>query len=240
MSHSWLIAIILFFASVTAGTAGFGFALVSIPFISLVASPKLAVPFVMLYGYGINVFFLLFRFKEYVDWRRLLPLVLGALPGIPVGIYFLKNYDDVIIKKIVGGVVIVFALWKLLVRTEGKYVLSRFWGYLAGFSAGILQGGTAMSGPPIVMYLTLNRWEKTLTRATLQSFFVVMGSCSLLGLIIAKVLTLSVLRLNIIYLPAVILGAAAGYLLFKWLSSELFNKILLCLLLVLGLLLIFA
>lgn len=240
MSHSWVIAIVLFFASVTAGTAGFGFALVSIPIISLVASPKLAVPFVMLYGYGINVFFLLFRFKGYIDWRKLWPLVVGALPGIPVGIYFLKNYDDVIIKKIVGGVVIGFALWKLLVRTERKYVFSRFWGYLAGFSAGILQGGTAMGGPPIVMYLTLNRWEKTLTRATLQSFFVLMGSCSLLGLIIAEVLTLSVLRLNIIYLPAVILGGTAGYLLFKRLSSELFNKILLCLLIVLGLLLIFA
>jgi uncharacterized membrane protein YfcA len=240
MLYSWFIAIVIFFASVTSGTAGFGFALVSMPFISLVVSPKLAVPFIILYGYGINIFFLLFRFKEYVDWQKLLPLVWGALPGIPLGIYFLKNYDDVIIKKIVGGVVIVFALSKLLVRVDRKNGLSRFWGYLAGFASGILSGGTSMGGPPVLMYLTLNRWGKTLTRATLQSFFFVVGTCSLLGLTIARLLTLSVLRLNILYRPAVVLGNAAGYLLFKRLSSELFNRVLLCLLLVLGFLLVFA
>lgn len=238
MPYSWFIAIVLFFASFTLGAAGFGFAVVSLPPISLVASPKFAVPFIMLYGYGIN-FFLFLRFKEYIDWQKLWPLMAGALPGIPLGIYFLKNYEDVMIKKIVGGVVIIFALWNLIARADRKYALSRFWAYLAGFAGGILHGGTAISGPPVVMYLTLNRWQKTLTRATLQSFFVVTGSCSLFGLVITKILTLSVLRSNLLYLPAVILGGATGYFLFKRLSSRLFNRILLFLLLATGLLLIF-
>jgi hypothetical protein len=30
------------------------------------------------------------------------PLMVGALPGIRLGVYFLKNYEDVMIKKIVG------------------------------------------------------------------------------------------------------------------------------------------
>jgi len=51
------------------------------------------------------------------------PLVVGALPGIPLGIYFLKNYEDVMIKKIVGGVVIVFALWNLIARADRRYGL---------------------------------------------------------------------------------------------------------------------
>ncbi len=238
MPYSWFIAIVLFLASFTLGTAGFGFALVSMSLISLVASPRVAVPFIMLYAYGVN-FFLLLRFKEYIDWQKLWPLVVGALPGIPLGIYFLKNYEDVMIKKIVGGVVIVFALWNLIARADRKYALSRFWAYLAGFAGGILHGGTAISGPPVVMYLTLNRCEKTLTRATLQSFFVVTGSFSLFGLAITKILTLSVLRFNLLYLPVVILGGTTGYFLFKRLSSRRFNKILLSLLLVTGLLLIF-
>jgi uncharacterized membrane protein YfcA len=238
MPYSWFIAIVLFFASFTLGIAGFGFALVSMPFLSLFVSPKFAVPFVMLYGYAIN-FFLLLRFREYIEWRRLWPLLVGGLPGIPLGIYFLKNFEDVWIKKIVGGVVIVFALWNLIARTERRYVLSRFWAYLAGFASGILSGGTAMGGPPVLIYLTLNRWEKTLTRATLQSFFFTMMTCSLSGLAITKVLTLSVLRFNLLYLPTVILGAITGYLLFTRLASRRFHRILLCLLLVIGLLLVF-
>jgi uncharacterized membrane protein YfcA len=90
------------------------------------------------------------------------------------------------------------------------------------------------------MYLTLNRWEKTLTRATLQSFFFVTGSFSLFGLVITKVLTLSVLRFNLLYLPVVILGGVTGYLLFKRLTSRRFNTLLLSLLFFTGLLLIFS
>ena len=239
MAYSWFIAIVLFVASFTAATAGFGFALVSMPLITLVVSPRFAVPFVMLYCFGINLFLLL-RFKEYIEWQKLWPLLVGALSGIPLGIYFLKNYDDVVIKKIVGGVVIVFALWNLITRADRGCVLHRPWAYLAGFASGILHGGIAMSGPPLLIYLTFNKWEKTLTRATLQSFFFVTGSCSLFGLALTKVLTLSVLRYNLLYLPVVVLGGVTGYFLFKRLSSGRFNKILLSLLLVTGLLLIFA
>ena len=89
------------------------------------------------------------------------------------------------------------------------------------------------------MQTASDRWEKTLTRATLQSFFFVTGSCSLFGLVITEVLTLSVLRFNLLYLPVVILGGVTGYFLFKRLSSRRFNRILLFLLLVTGLLLIF-
>ena len=239
MAQPLFISVVLFFASFTLGTAGFGFALVSMPLISLVASPKFAVPFVMLYSFGINCFLFL-RFKKYIDRQKLWLLMVGILPGIPLGIYFLKNYEDVMIKKIVGGVVIVFALWNLIVRAERRYTLSRTWAYLAGFAGGILQGGTAMGGPPVLMYLTFNRWEKNLTRATLQSFFCVTGGLSLFGLIVTRVLTLSVLHSNLLYLPIVTMGGATGYFLFKRLSSRLFNRILLSLLLATGLLLIFA
>ena len=238
MAYSWFIAIVLFVASFTFGTAGFGFALVSMPLITLVLSPRFAVPFVMLYSFGINLFLLL-RFKDYIEWQKLWPLLVGALPGIPLGIYFLKNYDDVVIKKIVGGVVIVFALWNLITRADRGRVLSRLWACLAGFASGILHGGIAMSGPPLLIYLTLNKWEKTLTRATLQSFFFVTGSCSLFGLALTKVLTLSVVRCNLLYLPVVVLGGVTGYFLFKRLSSGRFNRILLSLLLATGLLLMF-
>ena len=76
----------------------------------------------MLYAYGIN-FFLLLRSKEYIDWQKLWPLMVGGLPGIPLGIYFLEKYEDVMIKKIVGIVVVVFALWNLIARADRRHGL---------------------------------------------------------------------------------------------------------------------
>jgi len=237
MSYYILISFILFLGSFALGTAGFGFALVSVPLLSIVVSPKFAVPFVLVYGYGTN-FFLLLRFKEYINWQKAWPMIMGALPGIPVGIYTLKYTEDMVIKKIVGGAVIIFVLWNLFVRTERSYTVSRFWGLLAGFASGILSGACGISGPPVVMYVTLNRWEKNLTRATLQFFFFVMGTGTLFGLIIEKVLTLQVLRFNLLYFPVVILGGVTGYLFFKRTSPRIFNGILLCLLLAIGLFLV--
>ena len=52
------------------------------------------------------------------------PLVVGGLPGISLVIYFLKNYEDVMIKKIVGIVVVAFALWNLIARADRRHGLS--------------------------------------------------------------------------------------------------------------------
>jgi hypothetical protein len=237
MSHGLFVGIILFFASFTLGTAGFGFALVSVPLLALVVSPRIAVPLVVVYSNGIN-FFLLLRFRDHIEWPKLWPLLVGVLPGIPLGICLLKNTEDIVIRKIVGAVVIGFILWNLFTRTQRSQDLSRFWAVLAGFMSGILTGASAMGGPPVLMYLTLTQWEKNLTRATLQSFFFITGTCALLGLTLERLLTLDVLRFNLLYLPSVILGSVMGYIAFKRISSERFRKMLVYLLLAIGLFLI--
>ncbi len=240
MEQHIFIGIVLLFASFTLGTTGFGFTLVALPLLSLAVAPRLAVPFLLVYAYGINLTLLLIRFKSHLDWPKVWPLMLGALPGIPLGIYFLKTSENVMIKKAVGGVIIVFVLWNLLARDERSYDLSRFWAFVTGFASGIMAGAFAMAGPPLLIYLALKRWEKNLTRATMQFCFFFTGTCSLVGQTIAKVLTLDVLRLNLIYLPIVILGGSMGYLAFKRLSSQVFNKILLYVLLAVGLFLVFS
>ncbi len=237
MDSYFFVSIVLFLASFTLGTAGFGFSLVALPLLSLAVAPRSAVPFLLVYAYGINLS-LLFRFKSHLDWPRVWPLMAAAIPGIPVGIYFLKTSENLMIRKAVGGVIIVFVIWNLLARDGRIFDLSRFWAFVTGFTSGILAGAFAMGGPPLLIYLALNRWEKNVTRATLQFCFFFTGTCSLVGQIIAKVLTLDVLQWNLLYLPIVILGGSMGYLTFKRLSSQLFNKILLYVLLLVGLFLI--
>jgi uncharacterized membrane protein YfcA len=239
MWYHVFVSLVLFLASFVFGTAGFGFALVSVPLLALVVSPKLAVPFVLVYSYGIN-FFLLLRFKSHIQWPKVWPLMLGAAPGVPIGIYFLKHSENILVRQGVGVVVVVFVLWSLLAKQKKGFTLSRFWGSVAGFASGILGGAFAMPGPPLLIYLALNRWEKNLTRATIQIFFFFTGTCMLLGQAIANVLTLHVLRLNLFYLPVVILGGVVGYLTFKRLSAQLFDRIFMYLLLAIGILLIFS
>ena len=76
-----LIGTIVFCASWVMGATGFGFALICVPLLSAVRGPKFAVPYSLLCGYMINVL-LLIKFKGHIDLKRILPLVLGALPGV--------------------------------------------------------------------------------------------------------------------------------------------------------------
>jgi uncharacterized membrane protein YfcA len=239
MDHYVLVSVVLFFASFTFGTAGFGFALVSVPLLSLVATPKLVVPLAVVYGFAIN-FFLFLRFRQHIDWPKLWPLVVGIAPGVPVGIYTLKHAEDVVIRKLLGSVIIVYALWGLLMRAERRYAVSRFWGLLAGFGGGLLGGASAMSGPPAIIYVSLNQWDKNLSRATLQSYFLITGAFLILGLAIEEILTFRVLRFSLLYLPPTALGGMMGYWVFKKISTRLFHRVILFLLLLIGILLMFS
>jgi uncharacterized membrane protein YfcA len=239
MAEYIFVSTVLFLASFTFGAAGFGIALVSVPLLSLSLAPRFVVPFILVYAYGINLF-LLSRFRSHVQWPRVWPLMLGAAPGIPIGIYFLKTSEALIVRNAVGVIIILFALWSLFVRGQKTYNISRPWAFATGFASGIISSAFAMPGPPVLIYLALNRWEKNLTRATLQFYFFFTGTCSLLGQVLAKVLTLQVLKLNLLYLPVVIVGGSIGYLTFKRLSSQVFNKVLLYVLLAVGLFLVFS
>jgi uncharacterized membrane protein YfcA len=237
MASPFFVTPILFLASFVSGTVGFGFALVAVPLLSLLSTPTFAVPFALLSGYIINLV-LLVKFKEHIQVEKLFPLLAGALPGIPLGVYLLRHLEGNSVKTMVGGILILFSLWNLLGRREEGHEISRSWAYVTGFSSGLLAGATAMSGPPLLIYLSLSRWEKNITRATLQSFFLVTDACSIIGLAMAGVITSEMVGSMVLYLPAVMVGGATGYLLFKKLNLSLFYKIVLYLLLAMGMVLI--
>jgi uncharacterized membrane protein YfcA len=232
-----LISVVLFFAAFVFGTAGFGFGLVSVPLLSLVVNPKLVVPFVLVYAYGINLVLLL-RFRSHIRWAHLWPLMVGACPGIPLGIYFLKHAEHGPLKQAVGVVVILYVFWSLVFKKARSYDVPRPWAFVAGFASGVLSGAFALPGPPALVYVTLHWWKKTETRATIHFFFFFVGTWTIFGQIVAHVLTLQVLRFNLFYLPLVVVGGGLGYMTFKRLSPQVFNTLLLYLLLVIGILLI--
>jgi uncharacterized membrane protein YfcA len=237
MSHYIFISIVLFFASYVFGTAGFGFLLVALPLMSLLVSPKVAVPFLIIYGYGINAS-MLSRFRGHIHWSKIWPLMVGACPGIPIGVYVLKHSESLLIKKAVGVVVIAFALWNLVNRGERGYSLPRIWAFIIGFVGGIMAGAFGIAGPPIVIYTSLNRWDKNLARGTIQVLLFFNGTLTLIVLALTDILTVEVLRFNLLYLPVVAAGGLLGYFTFTKLSSHHFNRIINYLLLAVGLSLI--
>ena len=90
-----------------------------------------AIPLVNLMGVILTVM-LIVQLRAHWDWGKIMPLLAGALPGIPVGVYLLKRMDPVHVQIILGLVLVAYAIYGLLFRLPvGK--VGGFWAYIFGF-----------------------------------------------------------------------------------------------------------
>ena len=161
LPSSYLFTIpVSFFAGLTQGLTGFGSALVAMPFFVEILPPKTAVTLSVLNGLLITSM-LTYRHRRDIHVRNLAPLVLGAVPGVFLGIEFLKSVDERWIRGILGGIIICYSLYSLFKRGDRpKIRIHRLWGTVAGFLTGLIGASFSAGGPPTIIYVTLTGWQR--------------------------------------------------------------------------------
>lgn len=217
---------------------GFGEALLLIPILTPLIGLQQAVPLVSLFGLIVNTAILL-KDRQNVRFRSILPLLISAAACVPLGIYALSAVDPVLIKSLLGGIIVLFALysllgWRMLVLQSDR------WGWLFGAMSGVMGGAYNISGPPVVVYATLRRWDPNTFRASLQGFFAPLSLVIVCNHLWKGSYTESVLQYFLWGLPALATGIIIG----NWIHSKIkdplrFQKYIYVLLVVLGGLLFF-
>lgn len=225
-------ALIIFSGALLQGLAGFGGALVSMPFLLLYAEPVWAAPVVVL-CYTLNRIPALFVLRKNLMWDHSLLLLAAAVPGAFLGTLLLKSTDPGIIMKILGTILVLFSAYKI-VSPGLKRRLSRAWALPTGFLSGILGGAFGTDGPPVVVYAALQPWAKEQVVGTLQSFFlfanfVIVASYGWHGL-----LTPSVLQVSLVAVPFAIAGIFLGLRINRRIGQRRFEGILAMLIGVMG------
>jgi len=175
MISSVFIALIFLAAGFTQGVTGFGSALVAMPLLLFFLAARTATPLCVLNGLVITGYLCL-RLKTHMDWRKILPLCLGCLPGIYVGVVFLKRVDDQLFRLLLGGMLIAYSVYSLLARPRSRPIHPA-WAYAAGFGTGAIGAAFSAGGPPTVVYASLTGWSKEATKATFSAFFFITGLC---------------------------------------------------------------
>ncbi len=138
-------------------------------------------------------------------------LVISTFFGIPLGLCLLAGVAETVVKAILAVVIIGFALYCLVSRSQYELKNDR-WAWLFGFGAGILGGAYGMNGPPLVIYGSMRHWSPEHFRATLQGYFLpasLLGMCGywLIGLWIPPVTHYYLWSLPVV-LAAIFLGRA--------------------------------
>jgi uncharacterized protein len=163
----WL-AITIFGAAYVRGYSGFGYSALVITASSLVTAPLNFVAVVVLLEFVMS----LQAWKgaaAFIDWRRVGFLVVGAVIGLPLGLWALTAMSEDAARAIIAGYVLVMcavllAGWRMRAEVTGPGNLAM--GVVSGVA-----NAPGMAGLPVVAFFAAQPMTPQVFRATLIAYF---------------------------------------------------------------------
>jgi uncharacterized membrane protein YfcA len=212
---------IILFAYLVRGICGFGSGLIAIPILSLMLPLKVAVPLVVMLdylasaGHGVSL-------RQSIHWSEISRLIIPALMGVFAGLLIFHNADANLLPRILGGFVLLYALYSLWGPDIPK--ASSWWAVPAAFSGGAVGTLFGTGGPFYVSYLKARQLDKTAFRATFACIFLLDGAARVTGYLGTEVVDIQLLVLLATSLPVMILGMYLGGKIHTGLSAEVFTR----------------
>ena len=164
-------SLIIILASFIQGATGFGFVLVSAPLLSLFLPLTTLVPTLVILGLFINIL-IVASTRKHIALKEIKILIFMGIIGIPIGVYGLNTLDTAILKLIIGAIIIFTSIAMFI--GLNLTLKNKLYSYsIAGLASGILNGSISMSGPPIVLFLTNEGYDKDKFRANINTYFVI-------------------------------------------------------------------
>ena len=199
--------VVLFLAYLVRGIAGFGSGLIAVPLLTLVAPVPMVVPLVVSLDY-IGSASQGLRNRDHIAWKEQLTLIPFMLVGIGVGLLVLRAIPTPVLGKVLGGFVIVYAVYQLLPLPALRG--SRFFVVVCGCLGGLVGTLFGTGGPFYVMYLKLRDLDKSVFRATFATNFLIDGAIRLVSYALIGLWRWQLLAYLLAALPIVGVGLYLG------------------------------
>jgi uncharacterized protein len=222
-------------AGFTTGFAGFGTGLVASGFWFHVLPAAMVPPLVALASVAGQIVGVVTVRKAF-DWARLMPFLIGAAVGIPLGVVALAAVSPFWLKMSAGAFLVVYSSFQLLARRRREIGAwgGRWADGAVGIGGGFLGGFAGLSAPLPVMWLQLRGGPTDGQRAIYQPFNLIVLSLASAGMALGGQITAPVLWIALLSLPATLGGAWIGARLYGAVSARTFQRLVLLLLLVSG------
>lgn len=224
-----------FLAGIVTGLTGFGTALTAMAFWLYAVSPVLAVPLVALCSLASHSFTVR-KIWPQMDFRSARPFVLGALAGIPGGVWLLTKISPDVFKLAIGAVLIVYPAFMLAAKNPPSVAgASRPVDVVIGVISGFCGGFAGLSGILLVLWSQLCRWSKQKARSILQLINMTILAIAVVVYAVRGLVTSELLMLAVICAPATLCGSWIGLRLYERIDQESFTRVVLGLLIASGL-----
>ena len=232
--HLGAFVLATFFGAFIAGIAGFAFGLIASAIWLHVITPAQSAALIS--GYAIVVQGVaIWKLRNALQVARLFPFIAGGAAGIPLGALLLRTTSADHLRGSIGLLLVLFSVYGL---ARPKFQLrgaGRVGDGLVGLASGIVGASTGLAGLPVIVWSTTRGWSKDEQRAVFQPVVIAIFAMTLLWFGASGMLTMDVLQLFFMGLPAALLGTWLGLQLYGSLEEARFRRIVLLLLLISGL-----
>ncbi len=215
------------------GLTGFGFGLVTVPIFIIFMEPRMVVPMDLIHG-TLQPLIILFDTYKSLQFKRILPLMIAGICGLPLGAVVLQTLDGVVLKLIIGLLIVVFGV-AFLSGFQHKAKKERIAFLPIGFISGLLNSSTALSGPPIILFFTNQGLTKQVFRANIVGYFIVLNLSTYPVFIYNGLLTTETVKYALILMPGMLAGVFTGIKLASKINEQVFRRIALIVVIIAGL-----
>jgi uncharacterized membrane protein YfcA len=176
---------------------------------------------------------------RWIHWGRVIAFVAPGVFGVPIGTYILPHVDPKMFKIGIGIFLIAYSGHVLARRVERKIA----WGghaadAVVGFAGGILGGLAGLAGVFPVVWTDLRGWTREQKRSLVQMFNIAILSLALVSHAVSGFITHDLLMAALVALPGTIGGAQLGAFIYRRLADHSYQRVIMILLLLSGLVLI--
>ena len=167
--------------------------------------------------------------RRNAEWSHMIRLVPAALAGIAAGHGVMKVIGDAELKRLIGVIVLVMLglnYWRTRAKGDDLHVPTQWWFAVGlGFAAGMASMMAHAAGPIMVIYLLAMKLPKVAFVGTSAWFFFIINWLKVPFSANLGLMTWGSVKLNLMMLPAIALGAVVGIFILKRIPQKIFNTV---------------
>ena len=212
-------------AALVNGALGYGFSSITVPLALLFLTNRVLNPALIPLEVALNAYVLwVNREAMPVVWRRVLPIVVGLLPGVVIGTTVVSEVNPSWL-KFATFVVLLPLIFVQAAGYRRPIRAERSVGFVFGGGIGVLYSVTTISGPPLVVLLSNQGLTKKDFRAALGFIRLAESSFTAVAYASAGLYTAESLALIPFILPSIAIGVPIGALIIRHVRAETFRRV---------------
>ena len=223
--HALTLAGITLLAAIINGALGYGFSSITVPLALLFLSNRVLNPALVLIEVVLNAYVLWNNRESFSNvWRRVMPIVVGLVPGIMVGTALVSQVNPGWLRF--GTFTALLPL--ILIQAAGfrrPIQAERAAGLAFGGGLGVLYSVTTVSGPPLAIVLNNQGFAKKDFRAALGIIRLAESSMTAVAYAYVGFFTATSVALIPWIVPSILVGVPLGAFIIRRVAVETFRRI---------------